>query len=43
MTDNEKLYLLYGFILGLARAAKDDGLFQDLTMKQVANLYIASL
>ncbi len=43
MTDKEKGILIYGYALGLARAAKDDGLFRDMSLQEVAALYLENL
>lgn len=39
-TVEEKRLLVFGYLLGLARAAKDEGLFPDLSVKEIASVYL---
>lgn len=40
LTEKEKALLLYGYTFRLAQEAKEDGLFKDLTIKEIIDLYL---
>ena len=43
MTQDQKLYFLLGAIYQMAKDAKDEGLFVDLSIEQVMLLYVQDL
>lgn len=43
MTDEQKAYLVMGFALGMATVDKCDGYFKDLSVEEVARLYLTDL
>lgn len=43
MTDREKAYFILGYLWCLAKESKDEGLFKDLTIKEVISLFIGDL
>lgn len=40
LTQKEKALILYGYTYRLAQEAKEEGLFKDLTIKEIINLYL---
>ena len=40
LTEKEKALFLYGYTFRLAQEAKEDGLFKDLTVKDIIDLYL---
>ena len=40
-TDREKAALVYGYAYRMAEEAKAEGMFKDLTVKEVANLFLS--
>lgn len=40
LSAHEKSLIVYGYLLGQAQAAKDEGLFEDLSVKEVASVYL---
>jgi len=43
MTEEQKLYFLYGVMYQMAKEAKSDGLFEDLNISQIIGLYISEM
>lgn len=40
LTQKEKALILYGYTYRLAQEAKEEGLFKDLTIKEIIDLYL---
>lgn len=40
MTDEQKAYVIFGYAIGVAQRDKDDGLFPDMSILDVARLYL---
>lgn len=43
LTADEKAFLVYGFALGLAKAAKDDGCFKDFTLIEIVKMILEGI
>ena len=42
MTQDQKIYFIYGALYQMAKDIKNDGLFEDLTIPQIIRLFLSN-